>query len=121
MNRTWWLVLPLVAVLACGGGRATGGDLDKGSFVQPTLFTDVTNDMRIAREEIFGPVLGVLKYDSVDDAIAIDLDLGEHREFDTELSGCEFVDLGITARFLPAELITGEGKNGETFGTVLLV
>jgi len=58
------------AMLACGGGRMTGGDLDKGFFVQPTLFTNVTNDMRIAREEIFGPVLGVLKYDSVDDAIA---------------------------------------------------
>lgn len=57
------------AVLACGGGRATGGDLDKGAFVQPTLFTGVNNQMRIAREEIFGPVLGVLKYDNVDDAI----------------------------------------------------
>ncbi|MHA1108959.1 MAG: aldehyde dehydrogenase family protein, partial [Alphaproteobacteria bacterium] len=59
------------AKLACGGARATGGDLGKGFFVEPTLFTDVTNDMRIAREEIFGPVLSVLKYDSVDDAIAI--------------------------------------------------
>jgi len=59
------------AALACGGARATGGDLDKGSFVQPTLFTNVTNDMRIAREEIFGPVLGVLQYDSVDEAIAM--------------------------------------------------
>ncbi len=59
------------AKLACGGGRATGGDLDNGFFVRPTLFTDVTNDMRIAREEIFGPVLAVLKYDGVDDAVAI--------------------------------------------------
>jgi acyl-CoA reductase-like NAD-dependent aldehyde dehydrogenase len=59
------------ATLACGGARATGGDLDKGWFVQPTLFTGVTNDMRIAREEIFGPVLAVLKYDTVDDAIAM--------------------------------------------------
>jgi aldehyde dehydrogenase (NAD+) len=59
------------AKLACGGGRATVGDLGKGYFVQPTLFTDVTNDMRIAREEIFGPVLAAIKYDSVDDAVAI--------------------------------------------------
>ncbi len=59
------------AKLACGGERATGGDLDKGYFVRPTLFTDVTNDMRIAREEIFGPVLAVLKYDTVDDAVAM--------------------------------------------------
>jgi len=58
------------AKLACGGARATQGDLGKGFFVQPTLFTGVTNDMRIAREEIFGPVLAVLKYDTVDDAIA---------------------------------------------------
>jgi aldehyde dehydrogenase (NAD+) len=59
------------ATLVCGGERATGGDLDKGSFVKPTLFTGVTNDMRIAREEIFGPVLSVLKYKSVDDAVSI--------------------------------------------------
>ena len=55
--------------MRCGGGRATGGDLAKGAFVQPTLFTNVTNDMRIARDEIFGPVLGVLKYENVEDAI----------------------------------------------------
>lgn len=59
------------AALACGGGRASGGDLDKGYFVQPTLFTGVTNDMRIAREEIFGPVLAVLEYDSVEAAVAM--------------------------------------------------
>jgi acyl-CoA reductase-like NAD-dependent aldehyde dehydrogenase len=39
--------------------------------VQPTLFTNVTNDMRIAREEIFGPVLAAIKYGSVDEAVAI--------------------------------------------------
>jgi aldehyde dehydrogenase (NAD+) len=59
------------AKLMCGGERATGGDLARGSFVRPTLFAEVTNDMRIAREEIFGPVLSVLKYDSVDDAVAM--------------------------------------------------
>jgi acyl-CoA reductase-like NAD-dependent aldehyde dehydrogenase len=59
------------AKLVCGGARATGGDLDKGSFVQPTLFIGVTNDMRIAREEIFGPVLAVLEYGTVDEAIAM--------------------------------------------------
>ena len=59
------------ATLVCGGARATGGDLNRGSFVQPTLFTGVTNDMRIAQEEIFGPVLSVLKYDDVDQAISM--------------------------------------------------
>jgi aldehyde dehydrogenase (NAD+) len=62
------------ASLACGGARATKGDLGKGFFVEPTLFTGVTNDMRIAREEIFGPVLAVLKYGSVDEAVAISND-----------------------------------------------
>lgn len=56
------------------GARCTiGGDqpagLDKGYFVEPTVFEEVTNDMAIAREEIFGPVLSVIKYDSVGEAI----------------------------------------------------
>ncbi len=59
------------ATLACGGERATDGDLAKGSFVKPTVFTNVTNDMTIAQEEIFGPVLCVMKYESEDEAISI--------------------------------------------------
>src|SRR2546430_12653795 len=49
------------ATLVCGGDRATGNGLDKGFFVQPTVFDHVTPDMRIAREEIFGPVLSVMR------------------------------------------------------------
>src|SRR2546423_12983195 len=48
------------ATLLCGGSRAEGDGLDKGYFVRPTVFDHVTPDMRIAREEIFGPVLSVL-------------------------------------------------------------
>lgn len=49
-----------------------GNDVDrKGYYVEPTVFVDVTNDMRIAREEIFGPVLCVLSYKTVEEAIAI--------------------------------------------------
>jgi aldehyde dehydrogenase (NAD+) len=65
------------ATLVAGGpGRPEG--LDKGWFVRPTVFADVTNDMVIAREEIFGPVLVILGYDSVDDAVKIanDTDFG---------------------------------------------
>ena len=51
------------------GGRPEG--LDSGYFVAPTIFTGVTNDMTIAREEIFGPVISVIAYDTVDEAIAI--------------------------------------------------
>jgi len=58
------------ATLVAGGpGRPEG--LNKGWFVKPTVFADVTNDMTIAREEIFGPVLAILGYDSVEDAITI--------------------------------------------------
>jgi aldehyde dehydrogenase (NAD+) len=57
------------ATLVTGGtGRPDG--LDKGYFVKPTVFADVTNDMTIAREEIFGPVLAMLSYDSLEQAIA---------------------------------------------------
>ncbi|TYC51465.1 betaine-aldehyde dehydrogenase [Rhodobacterales bacterium] len=58
------------ARLVCGGGTATVGSLPDGYFVQPTVFADVKDDMRIAREEIFGPVLSVLDFDDEDDVIA---------------------------------------------------
>jgi len=58
------------ATLVFGGvGRPEG--LTTGYFVRPTVFANVTNDMKIAREEIFGPVLVIVGYDSVDDAITI--------------------------------------------------
>jgi aldehyde dehydrogenase (NAD+) len=57
------------AKLVLGGGRPAG--LDRGWFVQPTVFTGVKPAMRIAREEIFGPVLTVLTYDCEDEAVAI--------------------------------------------------
>ena len=57
------------ANLALGGGRPK--DLDKGWFVEPTLFTDVDNSMRIAQEEIFGPVLAVIPFEDDDDAVRI--------------------------------------------------
>jgi len=60
------------ARLVCGGGRPEGLDgLDKGFFVQPTVFADVDNKMTIAQEEIFGPVLSIIPYDSEEDAIKI--------------------------------------------------
>ena len=59
------------AKLVCGGNIATGGDLDKGWFYQPTIFTGVTPNMRIAKEEIFGPVLSVIKIKSLDEAINV--------------------------------------------------
>ncbi|MGH3635803.1 MAG: aldehyde dehydrogenase family protein, partial [Mycobacterium sp.] len=57
-------------------GRPDG--LDKGYYVRPTVFTNVSNDMTIAREEIFGPVLCMLGYDDLDQAVEIanDTDYG---------------------------------------------
>jgi aldehyde dehydrogenase (NAD+) len=54
---------------------ATGGgvpeELDKGWYVEPTLLTNVSNDMKVAQEEIFGPVIALIPYDDEDDAIRI--------------------------------------------------
>ncbi|HVB37139.1 MAG TPA: aldehyde dehydrogenase family protein [Vicinamibacterales bacterium] len=59
------------ARLVAGGHRATGGALDRGWFVEPTIFADVDNSARIAREEIFGPVACVIPFDQEADAIRI--------------------------------------------------
>jgi betaine-aldehyde dehydrogenase len=59
------------ASLAVGGGRASGAMLDRGYFVEPTIFYDVDNSDRIAREEIFGPVACVIPFDSEEDALRI--------------------------------------------------
>ena len=58
------------ATLAAGGPDRPNG-LNKGYFIKPTIFTDVTNDMRIAKEEIFGPVLSIIPFEKEEDAIKI--------------------------------------------------
>jgi len=58
------------ATLVTGGAGAPEG-LDKGYFVRPTVFANVRNDMTIAREEIFGPVLSIIPYEDDDDAVRI--------------------------------------------------
>jgi betaine-aldehyde dehydrogenase len=58
------------ATIVTGGAHAPDG-LATGFFVQPTVFSDVTRDMTIAQDEIFGPVLSILPYDGDDDAVAI--------------------------------------------------
>ena len=59
------------ARLAYGGHAVTGGDFDQGYYVEPTIFTDVEPHMRIAQEEIFGPVLTVFKASGLEEAIEI--------------------------------------------------
>ncbi len=59
------------AKLLCGGGRPRGAEFDAGNFVEPTIFDEVHPSMRIAREEIFGPVLSVIPFETEADAIRI--------------------------------------------------
>ncbi|MEM2618773.1 MAG: aldehyde dehydrogenase family protein [Candidatus Hadarchaeales archaeon] len=59
------------AELVLGGRRLSEGDYSKGLYFEPTIFTGVKPDMRIAREEIFGPVLAVMKVDSFEEAIKV--------------------------------------------------
>lgn len=75
-------VLGHIAAAHAEGARATTGgraaDTDRGFFIEPTVFADVTPDMRIAREEVFGPVLCVIRYQTLEEAIEIanDTDFG---------------------------------------------
>jgi aldehyde dehydrogenase (NAD+) len=59
------------ATLLCGGERDTEGEKARGYYIKPTIFGDVKPQMRIAQEEIFGPVLAVLKFSDVEEAAAI--------------------------------------------------
>src|SRR5205807_726862 len=59
------------AKLALGGNRLTGGNYDKGYFFAPTIFTDVNYRMRIAQEEIFGPVVAIMPVSSYEEAVQV--------------------------------------------------
>ena len=59
------------AEMVCGGGRLTGEGYDQGLFVQPTIFDGVSNSMKIAQEEIFGPVLSVITFKDADEALRL--------------------------------------------------
>jgi alpha-ketoglutaric semialdehyde dehydrogenase len=76
------------ARVACGGSRVSGPGYDKGYFVQPTIFTEVKPEMRIAQEEIFGPVLTVLPV----------------RDFDAALQLANNVKFGLSASLVTNQL-----------------
>jgi len=57
------------ARITCGGKRAAGAGLEGGAFLQPTIIADVTNDMRVAREEIFGPVVCFIKFHDEEEVV----------------------------------------------------
>jgi aldehyde dehydrogenase (NAD+) len=86
------------ATLVAGGPDKPEG-CDKGYFVKPTVFANVTNDMTIAREEIFGPVLSIIKYETEEEAIAIanDTEFGLAGYIQGELSHAQEVAKKIRA------------------------
>jgi aldehyde dehydrogenase (NAD+) len=97
------------ARLALGGGRPVGHD--RGWYVEPTVFTDVRNDMTIAREEIFGPVLCVIPFDDLDDAVRI------ANDSEYGLGGAVFTEdldaaLDVAARIQTGSFVINEGAGG---------
>lgn len=89
------------AELQCGGKRAEGEGLENGWFVEPTVFDRVTPEMRIAREEIFGPVLSVLRVKNFEEAMAV------ANDSDYGLSSSVFTnDTNLVYRFVD-EIETG--------------
>jgi aldehyde dehydrogenase (NAD+) len=98
------------ATLVTGGpGRPEG--LDKGFYVKPTVFANVTNDMTIAKEEIFGPVVSILGYDSVDQAIQI----GNDTEYGLAayVSGTDMAKVREVASKLRAGQVSINGGGGD--------
>lgn len=63
------------ATLLHGGGTPEGAEIQGGQFVEPTIFTNVSNEMRIAQEEVFGPVLSIIGFDTEEEAVAIGNDI----------------------------------------------
>ncbi|MFG1926406.1 aldehyde dehydrogenase family protein [Cryptosporangium sp. NPDC048952] len=59
------------ARLVAGGKRPEGAQFERGYWIRPTVFADVTPDMRIFREEVFGPIMSVVRYSTIDEAIAL--------------------------------------------------
>jgi acyl-CoA reductase-like NAD-dependent aldehyde dehydrogenase len=96
------------------GGTAMPDGIDKGWYVQPTLFADADNSMRIAREEIFGPVLTVIGYSDEDEAVAI------ANDSDYGLAGSVFTEdiergLSIAARIRTGTFGVNQGYTMDPF------
>ena len=98
------------ATLVTGGaGRPEG--LDKGYYVKPTVFANVTNDMSIAKEEIFGPVVAILGYDTVEQAVEI----GNDTEYGLAayISGTDMDKVRKVASQLRAGQVSLNGGGGD--------
>lgn len=89
------------ARLVAGGGRPTAPGLETGFFFAPTIFADVRNDMRIAREEVFGPVVCLLRFLDEDDAVA------QANDSDFGLAAGVWTQSGARAHRIAARLRVG--------------
>jgi aldehyde dehydrogenase (NAD+) len=118
VNKTQWEKIQKLitagikegATLVAGGeGRPEG--LDKGYYVKPTVFANVTNDMTIAKEEIFGPVVSILGYDSVEQAIEV----GNDTEYGLAayVSGTDMAKVRDVASKLRAGQVSINGGGGD--------
>jgi len=119
------------ATLTTGGLNRPDG-FDKGYFVKPTIFTNVTNDMRIAKEEIFGPVLSIIPFETEEEAIAITNDtsygLGNYLQTEDKekakrvakqvRSGCVYINGKDKVEGTPfgGYRQSGNGREGGTWG-----
>jgi aldehyde dehydrogenase (NAD+) len=118
VNKTQWDKIQrlIKAGIAEGATLVTGGPdrpegLEKGYFVKPTVFANVTNDMTIAKEEIFGPVVSILGYNSVDEAVKI----GNDTEYGLAayISGTDMGKVRDVASRLRAGQVSINGGGGD--------
>ncbi len=118
VNRAQWEKIQrlIKAGIAEGATLVAGGDgrpegLDKGFYVKPTVFANVTNDMTIAKEEIFGPVVSMLAYDTVDEAVEI----GNDTEYGLAayVSGTDMAKVREVASRLRAGQVAINGASGD--------
>ena len=118
VNKTQWEKIQRLiqagidegATLVAGGvGRPEG--LEKGYYVKPTVFANVTNDMTVAKEEIFGPVVSILGYDTVDQAVQI----GNDTEYGLAayISGTDRAKINAVASQLRAGQVSINGGGGD--------
>jgi len=123
VNKTQWEKIQrlIKAGIAEGATLVTGGPdrpegLEKGYYVKPTVFANVTNDMTIAKEEIFGPVVSILGYNNVDEAVKI----GNDTEYGLAayISGTDMEKVRDVASKLRAGQVSinGGGDMGAPFG-----
>ena len=121
------------ATLSAGGPELPNG-LNKGYFIKPTIFTDVTNEMRIAKEEIFGPVLSIIPFDTEDEAVKIVNDtsygLGNYLQTDDKekahrvakklRSGCVYINGNAADVGTPfgGYRQSGNGREGGVWGLI---